>query len=123
MNIAEELKRHLEEFRGDHGWCTSVISALEYAIKVIEKQEEGMSEALEQESKTGWIPDSERLPKENDYDGDVCKSYLIQDEFGDMYVAHYKKIGWVPMRQLKALGDKVVAWMPLPKPYKAESEE
>lgn len=71
---------------------------------------------------TEWIPCSERLPKESEYVGNVCKYYLVQDEYGDMHVAHYKKIGWIPMRSLKALGDEVVAWMPLPKPYKAEME-
>lgn len=70
-----------------------------------------------------WIPVSERLPKESEYVGNVCKYYLIQDEYGDMHVAHYNKIGWIPIHSLKALGDEVMAWMPLPQPYKAESEE
>lgn len=69
-----------------------------------------------------WIPVSERLPKESEYVGNVCKYYLVQDEYGDMHVAHYKKIGWIPVHSLKALGDEVVAWMPLPKPYEAEME-
>lgn len=70
-----------------------------------------------------WTPCSERLPKENEYVGDVCKYYLIQDEYGDMYVAHLSSVGWIPINSLKAIGDEVVAWQPLPQPYKAESEE
>ena len=72
---------------------------------------------------TGWIPVSEQLPKENEYIGNVCKYYLIQDEYGDMHVAHLSNVGWIPMNSLKAIGDEVIAWMPLPQPYKAESED
>lgn len=69
-----------------------------------------------------WIPCSERLPKENEYVDEVCKHYLIQDEYGDMHVAHYTHVGWIPIDSLSALGDNVVAWMPLPEKYKTESE-
>ena len=69
-----------------------------------------------------WIPVSERLPEENEYIGDVCKYYLIQDEYGDMHVAHLSNVGWIPMDSLKAIGNEVIAWMPLPQPYKGESE-
>lgn len=64
-----------------------------------------------------WIPCSERLP-END-DGVLC-----QDVDGDMFV------GWctVGFRNDRYWADgeyadiKVVAWMPLPEPYKEEEE-
>lgn len=70
-----------------------------------------------------WIHVSERLPEENEYIGDVCKYYLIQDEYGDMHVAHLSNVGWIPMDSLKAIGNEVIAWMPLPQPYKGESED
>ena len=76
-------------------------------------------EALEQ---TRWIACSERLPEENEYIGDVCKYYLIQDEYGDMHVAHLSNVGWIPMDSLKAIGNEVIAWCELPQPYKVESE-
>lgn len=69
-----------------------------------------------------WIPVSEQLPKENEYIGNVCKYYLIQDEYGDMHVAHLSNVGWIPMDSLKAIGDEIIAWRELPKPY-TESEE
>lgn len=72
---------------------------------------------------TMWIPCSERLPKENEYIGDVCKYYLVQDENGDMHVAHLSNVGWIPMDSLKAIGDEVIAWRELPQPYKSESED
>lgn len=71
---------------------------------------------------TRWIPCSERLPKENEYVGDVCKYYLIQDEYEDMYVAHLSSVGWIPINSLKAISNEVIAWRPLPQPYKAEME-
>ena len=65
----------------------------------------------------GWIPVSERLPEVNEYVGSVCRHYLIQDEFGDMHVAHLCDRGWVPTCVLLELDCDVVAWMPLPEPY------
>lgn len=70
-----------------------------------------------------WIPTSERLPRQDECVDDVCKDYLIQDEYGDMRVATYTSYGWVPIDAIYALEDDVVAWQPLPKPYKVESEE
>lgn len=70
-----------------------------------------------------WIPCSERLPKEDEYVGNVCKYYLIQDEYGDMHVAHLSGRGWETIESVKALGCDVVAWMPLPKPYKGGDDE
>lgn len=73
--------------------------------------------------KMQWIPVSERLPEENEYAGDVWKYYLVQDEYGDIYVAHLSKRGWEPTGALYTLRQEIVAWMPLPEPYKAEREE
>ena len=91
--------------------------ALDMAIKALEQ------EPSSSENPNRWIPCSERLPKQNEYVGDVCKYYLIQDEFGDMHVATYTNIGWIPINTICALGDEVIAWMPLPQPYKAERED
>lgn len=88
-------------------------------LKVIEHLKKMPSEAR---AIGAWIPCSERLPKENEYVGDVCKYYLIQDEYGDMHVAHLSSRGWETIESVKALGCDVVAWMPLPKPYREESE-
>lgn len=63
-----------------------------------------------------WIPVSERLPEKSDY----C---LCCDKDG------YMIIGWIPKWSKEWCFDDdevdmdVVAWMPLPQPYKAESEE
>ncbi len=78
--------------------------------------------ALEQERK--WIPVSERLPKAGEYVGDVAKYYLVQNEYGDMLVAKYTHSEyWEQIYQLRPCADEIVAWMPLPERYKAESED
>ena len=71
--------------------------------------------------KEEWIPCSEKMPKQKEYIDNVCEYYLIQDEYGDMCVARYTKKGWHPIESLFFLDD-VVAWIPLPEPYKEESE-
>lgn len=67
------------------------------------------------ENKGEWIPVSERLPA---IDKKVEK-YLITDEEGNVRTACFIRVGddcfWDYLF--------VVAWMPLPEPYKAESEE
>jgi len=71
--------------------------------------------------KPAWIPCSERLPKAGEYIGNVAKYYLVQDEYGDMMVARYTHSEyWEQIYQLEPISDKIVAWMPLPKQYKAK---
>ena len=68
-----------------------------------------------------WIPVSERLPKPKEYVGDVRRYYLIQNEYGDMMVARWDGQRWEQIYQNgKYIEDEVVAWMPLPSPYKGE---
>jgi len=74
--------------------------------------------------KPAWIPVSERLPEAGEYIGNVAKYYLVQNEYGDMMVARYTHSEyWEQIYQLNPIGDKIVAWMPLPQPYNAESED
>lgn len=83
---------------------------------------EWLKELKQLREQTRWTPCSERLPKENEYVGDVCKYYLIQDEHGDIYVAHLSSVGWIPINSLKAISDEVIAWQPSPQPYRVEME-
>ena len=72
--------------------------------------------------KNGWISTSDNLPEMNEYVEDVCKHYLIQDEYGDMHVAHYSSYGWILIDTFRVIKSNVVAWMPLPKIYKEDTE-
>jgi hypothetical protein len=70
-----------------------------------------------------WISVSERLPKADEYVGNIAKYYLVQNEYGDMMIARYTHSEyWVQMYQLKPIANEIVAWCELPTPFKAESE-
>ena len=71
-----------------------------------------------QEPKTGWIPVSERLPK--DKDGSV----LVTMPDKKVTTARYSEFSdkWYVGDMMGVGGPGPIAWMPLPEPYKAESE-
>ena len=71
-----------------------------------------------------WIPTKVALPKDNELDGDTWKYYLVQDEFGDMHIAHFEDGEWFSVeKSLDPFEEDIVAWQELPERYKAESEE
>ena len=55
-----------------------------------------------------WIPVSERLPEES-------KRYVVSTKYNDVMTDFYTGEGFLQ-------GDDIIAWMPLPEPYKLESE-
>ena len=91
------------------------------AFSGIRTQVAKLSQVTPARKKEEWISCDEKLPKPNELVDNVRKYYLIQDEYGDMCVARYTKKGWHPIESLFFLDD-VVAWIPLPKEYKAEME-
>lgn len=106
----EEAIQYVKEVTGmSLDWDDEHYEALQMAIEALMTQQ--------------WISCNKRLPKKNEYVDDVRKYYLIQDEYGDMHVAHISGRGWEPMESIKALGCDVVAWMPLPEPYKGGDSE
>ena len=81
-----------------------------------EKCKEAVEIATEALSSSGkpnkWIPVSERLPEKD-------KDYLCCDDMGQMDVGYFSQTCWC----CNAYMYDVIAWMPLPEPYKAESED
>lgn len=75
-----------------------------------------------------WIPCSKKLPQPNERHGDTPKYYLVQNEFGDMMVARFRKnrageSWWEQMYAFIPTEDEIVAWMPLPRTYMKEGDE
>ena len=71
------------------------------------------------QSKTGWIPVSERLPET---DG-VYLTYIVNtydNQLSYIMICDYIHPKWFPIDETAS--SNVVAWMPLPEPFK-ESEE
>ena len=119
-------------------------------LKIMEMEEEdpngaeALKAAIEAVTKTRWIPISKRLPEVDD---EACsKSVLISlreviwdiDESQEVHItkiAYYDKYaissdgiymdteGWVLKDGSTFSMDEVLAWMPLPKSYKEESED
>ena len=77
---------------------------------------------------TEWIPVSERLPDAEYGEGD---SVLCCTETGLMYILYWDGGNWcVPtgeqhiwVNQKTGWHDRVIAWMPLPTPYKGGEDE
>ena len=65
-----------------------------------------------------WIPVMEQLPTPNVFIRNMQEYYLIQNKYGDMLVACYDG-EWEQIYNPECYidKDKVIAWMPLPKPY------
>ena len=63
-----------------------------------------------------WIPCSERLP-------DVDVEVLATVDWSDVRIAWLKKDGTWETDEYILANDEILAWMPLPKPYREESED
>ena len=109
----EELRAYAADRKGE------LAKMVGDAADTIESLSEKLSAAnLERSSQYyngGWIPVTERLP-------DEYQNYIVTDERQQSAYEYYynpeneftKKHGW------RCSGRKIVAWMPLPEPYKGE---
>ena len=106
--------------------CGASIEEIEDALNMAIK-------ALEQEPR--WIPVSEKLPEE---DGEyLLFGKIYEDEENYIFIGEYDSCGeqfgiWQEQFDRRTLGclgseffeySSVIAWQPLPQPYRAESEE
>lgn len=75
-------------------------------------------------SKSGWIPCSERLPEDGEemvliqVNGEPTENIQFKDAFEFAY--YEKEEGWILEYYPEWKNPEVVAWMPLPEPYKGE---
>ena len=75
------------------------VFGLEMAIKIVKE--------VTEEYNGGWIPCCERLPEENGH-------YLIFDNRGMIYESTYLANMWL----IASSSTDVIAWQPLPEPFK-----
>ena len=133
----EEILERLEEAEnillneaGDIGCTLGITNMSEYSKQIVQE--------VAEEYNDGWIPVSERLPEERDW----CLAVFEEVDTGFIgipYIAEYlmgnhtiatTEDGWIIhnctdieheyAEYYKKL--RCVSWMPLPEPYKAESE-
>lgn len=129
MTLDEAIKYAEEEAMDKANFASILRDSIKKAIYEDWAEEyiqfaELLKELKQLREQSKWIPVSERLPKAGEYIGDVDKYYLVQNEYGDMLVARYTHSEyWEQIYQLQPIGDKIVAWMPLPEAFKAEREE
>ncbi len=89
-----------------------------------------LDKAIEAIEQTRWIPVSERLPNDEDYvlvcysNGDIRTAYYYIDT--NVYETEFEDLcetGWYNYNEDLMYDQDIIAWMSLPEPYKAESEE
>ena len=85
---------------------------------IFEDELEAFDMAIEALEQTRWIPVSERLPE----DGEEVLCFLESEEMAILFRRNnWGQYEWVDGGFATGSYD-VIAWMPLPEPYKAESE-
>lgn len=80
---------------------------------------EWLKELKQLREQTRWIPVSERLPER---DVDVL-TYHRNESYDYQYVSWIDDYSGEWVGFMGSLSDEVLAWMPLPEPYKGESED
>lgn len=127
------IKDRLKQYKDKYSDCYKYAGV---HVKVIQDMIEQLLAELEQDEKeNGWIPVSERLPEdEKEYLVTLEKVYGIPEKlygianylkFGDAGYWNEKKYGYLEWDKYSdghggTKMYKVIAWMPLPEPYKED---
>ncbi len=112
--ILEEIEKEQNSYETDHAWNYS--KGLEYAKEIIRSH---MNEA----ENDGWILTSKRLPSEGEFIKAYCRNayaaeFIVMIKGATLPTTLYFKNGsWTDMKENYY---NVVAWQPLPNPYKGE---
>lgn len=88
-------------------------------LKIISKKE--LKDTLLRGEQMKWIPCSERLPKKPEIDGD-SDCYIVQTRHvAQPFIGYWDGREWTD--EEVDVVDEVIAWMPLPEPYKESDYE
>ena len=111
------IRTRLEQYKADLERQTQYKAGLPgSALDIINT----LLDDLEQDEKeNGWIPVSERLPEESDYYiaciyNEISKKYYCRSKWFSINNNYYGELEWIDLKSY----EKVVAWRPLPEPYK-----
>lgn len=96
---------------GDDDFMEGVKNGYRFALRHLK-----YAPTVEERQHGEWIPCSERLPEEN---GRFLA--FLPDRNGTFMCADFLKGQWYP-DDYECTSDRVIAWMPLPEPYKKEGE-
>lgn len=132
------IKDRLKQYKDKYSDCYKYAGVY---VKVIQDMIEQLQDDLEQDEKENrWIPVSERLPEFKKLDvlgsPDIYKTekVFVQTKRGEMFVAWCHKTVYTSKifndeylwythgtggRKMRVMS-KVIAWMPLPEPYKED---
>ena len=111
------IKERLMQYADKYSDCYKYAGVY---VKVIQDMIEQLQEDLElDEKENGWIPVSERLPEESDYYmaciyNEISNKYYCRSERFSINNNYYGELVWIDLKSY----EKVIAWMPLPEPYK-----
>ena len=93
----DRLTKHSE-----WGWSKKTVDAIEMGIHALKE--------------TQWIPVSKRLPKKPEIDGD-SDGYIVQTRrVAQPFIGYWDGREWTD--EEVDVVDEVIAWMPLPEPYR-----
>jgi len=104
--ILEEIEDHAIEFES-FGMCDDYVS-IRWIKEIIRSH-------MDEEEDDGWISVKKRLPE--------GKEVIAQNKDGEMligYVYYSEEMEWYECESESMYLTNVIAWQPLPKPYKEE---
>lgn len=110
----------MDEVMDEENWTLNAVDNGEIICRKLKKL--GLLDVVDgyyvETQETGWIPVSERLPKE--CDGRV----LVSKEDGQVTTGLHSEFSnvWYIGDMCGVGGCKVIAWMPLPEPYREDGE-
>ena len=126
MREVEKMSKDLMIYFDEEGVAKAYDDT--YDITIHCEREEEQQKAIEQLKSLQWIPCSERLPENSD---EVLTTYIVNGNKNKRYTetaTYYDGDDgyWSsPWDEYRVAGTRidVIAWMPLPKPYKEDDDE